>query len=149
MSDGEGHVRVLGISEVSGETYETGKVKYVYRTIGSRDWKPLAGYVDVKDFQPLAIDGATNSLYAIRKYEGRWALSRLSLDDAPTETVVAHDPALDIDHVSTVGESGRVVGYGYDGVDSTVYFNASYKALASSLQAALPNHPSDQIRRRE
>jgi len=142
MSDGEGHVRVLGISEVSGETYETGRVKYVYRTIGSRDWKPLAGYVDVKDFQPLAIDGATNSLYAIRKYEGRWALSRLSLDDAPTETVVAHDPALDIDHVSTVGESGRVVGYGYDGVDSTVYFNASYKALASSLQAALPNHPS-------
>ena len=141
MSDGEGHVRVLGISEVSGETYETGRVKYVYRTIGSRDWKPLSGYVDLKDFQPLAIDGATNSLYAIRKYEGRWALSRLSLDDAPTETVVAHDPALDIDHVSTVGESGRVVGYGYDGVDSTVYFNASYKALASSLQAALPNHP--------
>lgn len=141
MSDGQGHVRMLGIREFSSQTYETGRVKYVYRMPGSSDWTPLGGFVDLKDFQPLAIDGAANLLYAIRKYEGRWALSRVSLDDTVAETVIAHDASLDIDHVATIGQANRVIGFSYEDQDATTYFDAEYKSLAASLQAALPGHP--------
>jgi len=141
MSDGEGHVRLLGTWEMSAETYDTGRVKYVYRKPGSREWSALGPYTDLRDFQPLAIDAPTNNLYAIRKFNDRWALSRVSLGETPTETLVVHDPQQDIDGVQTVGPVGHVVGYKFIGDDQPVYTDPAYKSLATSLQAAIPSHP--------
>ena len=141
MSDGQGHVRMFGIEEFSSQTYATGRAKYLYRLPGSSDWKPLGDFADVKNFQPLIIDGAANLLYAVRKFEGRWALSRILLDDSASETVIAHDASFDIAHVTTIGESHRVIGFEYNGQDETTYFDPEYKSLASSLQTALPGHP--------
>lgn len=143
MSDGQGTVRLHGISELSGEAYTTGRTKYLYRSQGSRDWKPLSDYVDDNDFQPLAIDATLNSLYALRKRGGRLVLTRIELQDTPTETVVAQDPRVDIDNVVRSGDGQRVIGYTYvDDVRHTVYFDPEYKALSAALTKALPNHPS-------
>ena len=142
LSDGSGHVRVLGIWEVSGETYDTGRVKYLYRMPNSRDWRTLAGYVDLKDFQPLGIDGSSNSLYAVRRYQGSLGLTRIALDGSLSETLVAHDPRFNVDGIAHLGESHRVVGYGYkEEPNRTFYFDPEYKALSAALTSALPHQP--------
>jgi dipeptidyl aminopeptidase/acylaminoacyl peptidase len=115
-------------------------VKYVYRKPGSKEWTELTPYTDLVDFQPLAIDATTNSLYATRKLKDHWALSRISLDDTPTETVVVTDPMRDVDGVQTVGASGHVIGYQMVGDEQPVYTDPAYQSLALALRSALPNH---------
>lgn len=142
MSDGRGKVRLHGISEVSGEAYTTGRVKYRYRTESSRDWKDLSDYTDSDDFRPLAIDASINSLYALRKRNGRLVLTRITLEDSPVETVVAQNPRVDIDNVVRSSDGERVIGYTYaDEYRHTVYFDPEYNALSAALTKALPNHP--------
>ena len=142
MSDGQGKVRLHGIAELSGEQYTTGRTKYAYRPNSSNDWKSLTEYVDGDDFQPLAIDAAINSLYALRKRDGRLALTKTELEDSPIETVVAQNPRVDIDDVVRSGDGQRVIGYTYaEDYRHTVYFDPEYKALSGALSSALPNHP--------
>ena len=142
MSDGQGHVRLLGIDEMSGETYTTGRVKWTYRAANSRDWKSLTDFVDTENFQPLAIDASVDSLYALRKRNGRMALVKIQLAESPVETVVAENPRVDIDDVVRSGDEQRVIGYSYsDEYRHIVYFDPEYQALSTALSAALPGHP--------
>lgn len=147
MSDGQGHVRLFGTPELSAEAFTTGRVKWSYRTTNSRDWKSLTDYIDTDasgapQFQPLAIDGSINSLYALRKRNGRMALTKIELTDSPVETVVAENPRVDIEDVVRSGDGKRVVGYTYvEDSRHTVYFDAEYQALSAALTRALPNHP--------
>jgi dipeptidyl aminopeptidase/acylaminoacyl peptidase len=142
MSDGQGHVRLLGIEEMSSETYTTGRVKWTYRTANSRDWKSLTDFVDTEDFQPLAIDASVDSLYALRKRNGRMALVKIQLADSPVETLVAENPRVDIDDVVRSGDEQRVIGYSYsDEYRHIVYFDPEYQALSKALSGALPGHP--------
>ena len=141
MSDGRGEVRIIGIEEVSGETRLTGRTKYNYRKPGSRNWLDLVDYQD-DEFYPLAIDATINSLYALRKTNGRYALKRILLDGSMAETTVANNPRVDIDNVVRIGEGQRVIGYTYaDERRHTIYFDPEYKALAAALGKALPNLP--------
>ena len=143
MSDGQGHVRLHGIAELSSGEYTTGRAKYAFRTKDSRDWKTLSDYVDEDEFQPLAIDASIDSLYALRKRDGRMALVKITLTDSPVETVVAENPRVDIDDVVRSADGQRVIGYTYvDDVRHTIYFDAEYKALSAALTKALPNHPA-------
>jgi dipeptidyl aminopeptidase/acylaminoacyl peptidase len=142
MSDGRGQVRLHGIAELSSEEYTTGRVKYAYRPKDSNEWKSLTDYVDGNDFEPLAIDVAINSLYALRKHDGRLVLTKTELDDSPVETIVAQNPRVDIDDVVRSGDGQRVIGYTYaEDYRHTVYFDPEYKTLSSALSNALPNHP--------
>jgi dipeptidyl aminopeptidase/acylaminoacyl peptidase len=147
MSDGQGHVRLMGTAQLSAETFTTGRVKWVYRTASSRDWKSLTDYVDTDasgspEFEPLAIDASINSLYALRKRNGRMALTKIELTDPPVETVVAENPKVDIDDVVRSGDGQRVIGYTYvEDYRRTVYFDPEYQALSAALSRALPNHP--------
>lgn len=141
MSDGQGNVRLLGLSEVRGETQLSGRTKYLYRTAESRDWKDLIEYQE-KEFFPLAVDASVNGLYGLRKRNGRYALTRTTLDDSRVEVVVAENPKVDIDNVTRITDGQRVIGYTYvDDYRHTVYFDPEYKALAASLAKALPSHP--------
>ena len=45
----------------------------------SKSWLQLTDYVDAKDMEPLAIDATTNSLYELKKFNGRMALYRMKL----------------------------------------------------------------------
>jgi dipeptidyl aminopeptidase/acylaminoacyl peptidase len=147
MSDGQGHVRLFGTAELSSETFSTGRVKWAYRTADSRDWKTLTDYVDAdtsgrSDFEPLAIDASNNSLYALRKRNGRMVLTKTELTESPVESVVADNPRVDIDDVVRSGDGQRVVGYTYvEDYRHIVYFDPEYQALSAALSGALPNHP--------
>lgn len=142
MSDGQGHVRLLGIEQLTSETYTTGRVKWTYRTVTSRDWRSLTDFVDTQDFQPLAIDASADSLYALRKRNGRMALIKIELADSPVETVVAENPHVDIDDVVRSGDGQRVIGYSYsDEYRHIVYFDPEYRALSAALSGALTDHP--------
>jgi dipeptidyl aminopeptidase/acylaminoacyl peptidase len=147
MSDGQGHVRLMGTDELSSETFMTGRVKWAYRTADSRDWKSLTDYVGTDasgraEFQPLAIDASIDSLYALRKRNGRMALVKIQLTDNPVETLVAENPKVDIDDVVRSGDGKRVIGYTYSEDErKIVYFDPEYQALSDMLTKALPNHP--------
>ena len=57
MSDGRGTVRLMTSVEAKNSGAMTGRIKYFYRTKGSRDWQPLVDFADWDDqIQPLAID---------------------------------------------------------------------------------------------
>lgn len=141
MSDGQGNVRLIGIPELSGEVMLTGRVRYDYRPTGSRDWTKLVDYQDGQ-FYPLAIDATNDSLYALRKREGRYQLTRLNLAGGLAETTVAANPKVDIDNVVRIGDGQRVIGYTYaDDRRHTVYFDPEYKALSTALAKAIPSLP--------
>lgn len=143
MSDGQGHVRLMIIPETT--TPESGllsgKVKYLYRTADSRDWKTL-GEFDHEDFAALAIDAASNQLYVLKKKDGRFALYAIKLDGSLAESLVAENPRVDIDDVVRFGDGQRVIGYTYvEDRRRTVYFDPEFKALSDSLSRVLPNLP--------
>ena len=142
-TDGRGTVRLMGLVEtrVDGQL-TTGRYKYRYRTADSRDWKPLTTYSDDEEFEPLAVDAASDSLYALRKTDGRNALWRVKLGNTPMFEKVASHPRVDIDGVVRFGDGQRVIGYTYaDDKRQTIYFDPEFKALAGSLSKALPNLP--------
>jgi dipeptidyl aminopeptidase/acylaminoacyl peptidase len=140
MTDGRGHIRIMEVVD-----YSRGKMqpltKYMYRTQGSRDWRTLVQYQE-KDFEPLEVDADLDSLYALKKKDGRFALYRIKLDGTLAETFIAADPKVDIDGVIRVGQGQRVVAYYVAGdKPRTVYFDPEFRALNASLGKALPNSP--------
>jgi dienelactone hydrolase len=145
LSDGLGHVRLLAIPGVQNGTYDqmlTGKTRYFYRTATSRDWKPLTDFVRDEDFEPLAVDATSDSLYALKPLNGRKALYRIKLDGSMSPELVASNPKVDIDDVIRSANGQRVIGYTYVLDKREVeYFDPEYKALAQSLGKAIPSLP--------
>jgi dipeptidyl aminopeptidase/acylaminoacyl peptidase len=142
MSDGLGKVRLMGMAGVVNDDMLTGKSKYYYRTTSSNDWKSLTDYVDDKDFEPLAVDATSNSLYALKPLNGRKALYRIKLEDGLSTELVASNSKVDIDDIIRSANGQRVIGYTFvvDKRDAE-YFDPEYKALASALGRAIPNLP--------
>ena len=140
MTDGRGNVRIMRVLEERNRSF-TGKTKYFYRTSGSRDWKTLVEYQE-NEFQPLAIDAELDSVYALKKKDGRDALYRIRLDTSLASALVAENQRVDIDDAERSGDGQRVIGYTYVGEKrERVYFDAEFKALAESLSRALPKLP--------
>jgi dipeptidyl aminopeptidase/acylaminoacyl peptidase len=140
-TDGLGHVRLMSITDSRNSGILTGRVSYSYRTEDSRDWKDLF-QGDYRDFSPEAIDASTNSLYVLKKKDGRYALFAIKLDGSKAETLVAENPRVDIDGVVRFGDGQRVIGYTYiEDKRETVYFDPEFKALAASLSKVLPKLP--------
>ena len=141
MSDGQGHVRLMAVAQFDGQML-TGRTKYFYRTVSSRDWKPLTDYVEDDDFTPLAVDATSDSLYALKPLNGRQALYRIKLGETPADELVASNPRVDVDDVIRSANGQRVIGYTY-AVDKreAEYFDPEYKALSAGLSRAIPNLP--------
>ena len=142
MSDGLGKVRLMTMVGVDGADRLNGKTKYFYRTSGSRDWKVLSDYVDDDDFEPLAVDATSDSLYALKPLNGRKALYRIKLTDTPATELVASNTHVDIDDIVRSANGQRVIGYTYATEKREVeYFDPEYERLAASLGKAIPNLP--------
>lgn len=144
QTDGLGHVRLMWIVGERHSGMLTGQVKYFYRTAASRDWNDLATVSNWNDpeFVPLEVDSAIDSLYALKKEDGRYALYAIKLDGSMAETLVAEHPRVDIDNVVRVGEGQKVIGYTFvEEKRETVYFDPEFKTLAASLSKAIPNLP--------
>ena len=141
MSDGLGTVRLMAIPERTTDQQLTGRTKYQYRAAGSRDWQLLQDYQS-DDFVPLAIDGSIDSLYALKKLDGRLALYRIKLASGLHSELIASHPRVDIDDVIRLGDGQKVVGYSFiDDRRQTVYFDPELKKLVASLSKALPASP--------
>lgn len=141
MTDGLGNVRLMQVTELSGQML-TGRVRYYYRTKGSRDWKSLTDYLQPEDFSPLAVDATVDSLYALKPLNGRQALYRIKLTDPVSTELVASHPRVDIEDVTRAANGQRVTGYTLVDADrETVYFDPEYKALMAMLGRAIPNLP--------
>ena len=140
-TDGRGNVRLMSITGARHSGQLTGTVKYLYRTKGTKDWKPLIDSKD-DDFVPLAIDADTDSIYALKKRSGRYALHAIKLDGSLASRLVADNPRVDIDGVVRIGAGQKVIGYTFaEDKRRTVYFDPEFKALSQSLSKALPNLP--------
>lgn len=144
MSDGQGRVRLMSVVESSSGGRLTGQISYFYRTANSKEWKPLTTVADAvnSDFEPLAIDASIDSLYALKKKDGRMALYAIRLDDYHQAKLVAENPRVDIDDVVRFGDGQKVIGYSFtEDSAKRVYFDPEFKALASSLSKALAKSP--------
>lgn len=143
ISDGQGNVRIMRSEERKGEQeLLTGKSLFYYRKVGSSGWDKFGEDTYGEGFTPIAVDAETNSAYALKKLNGRYALYRVKLDGTlASELVFAHD-RVDVDNVVRIGRGGRVIGVTYaEEQRETVYFDPEYKALQTALSRAIPNLP--------
>ena len=98
--------------------------------------------IDGDEFQPLAVDGTTDSLYALKKLNGRKALYRIKLDGRKAEELVASNPNVDIDDVVRVGDGLKVIGYTFaEDRQTVVYFDQEFARLHDQLSRLLPKNP--------
>lgn len=143
LSDGHGHIRLMALQAPVGEQL-TGITEYRYRRPGSNDWIKLGQYDENSGEGPipLAVDAATDSLYCLKKLNGREALYAVSLDGSDAEKLIASNDRVDIDGVVRLDPGMPVIGYTYtDEREHTVYFDPEYRRLAAALSAALPQSP--------
>jgi dipeptidyl aminopeptidase/acylaminoacyl peptidase len=141
LTDGLGNVRIK-VNEETKDDQPTGRERVFYRLPGGKEWHPLNDYVDAEEFEPLAVDATTNSLYALKKLNGRKALYRIKLDGTKAEELVASNPNVDIDDVVRVGDGLKVIGYTYsEDRETIVYFDKEFEQLHSQLARLLPNNP--------
>ena len=127
---------------------DTGVVRYSYRLVGDRTWKPLSAYDSTTDtgFNPIAVDRDLNAAYGFEKVDGRTSLYRLSLDGTLTRTLVFQHPRVDVDGLIRLGRQQRVVGVTWASEKREVqYFDPVIKSLTASLSKALPGLPLVQI----
>jgi len=144
MTDGRGNVRLRIRDEMSGSGVLTGVISYSYRLPGSREWMPLGEYDARNDsgIYPLAIEADSNSIYVLKKLEGRDALYRIALDGTRTTTLVAKNDTVDIGSVQRFGRGQRVISYSYsDDRTRSVFFDQEFRKLSASLGKALPSSP--------
>ena len=150
MSDGRGHVRLLETATFNDSTGQEGSTHhYYYRTSASREWRSLGSFDVLTDegVQPLAVDADTNSLYALRKLNGRKALYRIALDGSLKETLIGANDRVDIDDVVRFGHGQRVIGYTYaKETRDVIYFDPDFKKLHDMLERAVPDRPQIDFR---
>jgi dipeptidyl aminopeptidase/acylaminoacyl peptidase len=145
MSDGRGNIRLMkSAGTTAAGQLLSGEFRYHYRAKGSTEWEPLGEYDANQQtgIQPLAIDADSDSIYLLKKLNGRDALYRQKLDRSEAATLVAADKTVDIDEVVRFGHGQRVIGYSY-ATDQrhAVYFDPEFRKLSDSLGKALPNQP--------
>jgi dipeptidyl aminopeptidase/acylaminoacyl peptidase len=145
LTDGRGNVRILSSAATTGETQDlTGLVRFEFRKAASRDWQPLTQYDERSKSGaiPIAVEAQSDSAFVLQKLNGRDALYRFKLDGSGDSTLVASNPAVDIDDVVRIGRGQRVIGYTYatEGREVT-YFDPEFRKLSAALSAALPGHP--------
>ncbi|GAC1580211.1 MAG: S9 family peptidase [Sphingomicrobium sp.] len=145
MSDGRGRVRLMETVSINDATGQQSSVhQFHYRTTASRDWKLLGRFDSITDegISPLAVDASTDSIYALRKLNGRKALYRIALDGSLRETLIGSNDKVDIDDIVRFGHGQRVIGYTFAKESrSVVYFDPEFGKLHDMLTRAVPDRP--------
>jgi len=147
ISDGRGHVRVMGIAQVDSFGYLSGTEKFSYRRPGSSKWEPLteAGFDGTRmtGFNPMAIDAEKNVVYGFSSDNGFQSLYSIALDGTLTKTKVIGRNDVDIDELLTIGRNDRVVGVSYATDKRFVeFFDPELDRLGDALGKALPDDPA-------
>src|SRR3546814_595332 len=88
IADGTGAVRIMQTDEsLRRNVFSKGVETFYYRKQGSDDWTPFSTYNSVTNegMAPIAVDGSTDTAYAIGRVDGRDALFRVALDGSMTK----------------------------------------------------------------
>lgn len=145
FADGAGNVRLRAQVTTTPLGLLESQVHYEYRLAGARDWRKF-GTLDRltrEGVDPLAVDGASNSVYVLQKLDGRQALYRVKLDETLASELVYAHPTVDVADVATIGPGRRAIGARYVTQATGIqYFDPAYQALARSLAKALPALPA-------
>lgn len=145
FADGAGNVRLRARVTNTPLGLLESQINYEYRLAGARDWRNF-GTLDRltrEGVDPLAVDGASNSVFVLKKLDGRQALYRLKLDETLASELVYAHPAVDVADVATIGPRRRAIGARYVTEATGIqYFDPAYQALARSLAKALPALPA-------
>jgi dipeptidyl aminopeptidase/acylaminoacyl peptidase len=144
LTDGHGHVRIMGIQPGSGTGTSGEVIHYSYRPDRGSGWTALGdlNVLSSEGIQPLAVDAELDSLYALKKLNGREALYRISLDGSRREELVLARPDVDVDGVLRIGRSRRPVGATFAAEQrQNIYFDPQLKQLGEALGRSLPNLP--------
>lgn len=148
LTDGLGHVRIMGLERQNSTNYATGKYDYYYRKKDARGWLPLA-HMDgseaqrVAGFEPVAVDPAQDVVYGFDSTDdGFKQLVSIRLDGSGTRAAVLTRHDVDVDELVTIGRQRRVIGASYATERRTIeYSDAALGRLDVALGKALPNHP--------
>lgn len=144
ISDGNGNVRIVGVSQMTAEYISTSEIKYKYRPAGSGGWKDLGDYNTLTrtGFSPYIVDPIEDAAYGLLKQNGRLALVKRSLNGTVAETMVFARPDVDVDGPLLLGRRSRVIGATYATEKRQAhYFDPALAKLAGSLSKALPGSP--------
>lgn len=146
ITDGLGNVRVMGWQNSDASGYAANAIRYSYRPVNSRVWKPLGSLAlngtAEQGFNPFAVDPSSDQLYGFDDVNGRRALARIALDGSLKKEIVVARPDVDVDGLIRIGRQNRVVGASWatDRREAT-FFDPELKALSASLGRALPTKP--------
>lgn len=145
LADGGGNVRLRARVTTTPQGLLESQVHYEYRLAGVRDWRKF-GTLDRltrEGVDPLAVDGPSNSVFVLKKLDGRQALYRVKLDETLASELVYAHPTVDVADVVTIGPGRRAIGARYVTEATGIqYFDPAYQALARSLAKALPALPA-------
>ena len=142
ISDGRGTVRIMG-TNVAHIGMDTGITRYLYRLMGSKEWKKLGEYnrTNREGFLPYAVDPELNLAYGFKKKDGRMALYSVKLDESLQEELIYENANVDVDGLIQIGRRKHVVGASFvTDTRQAVYFSEKVKTLLTSLSKALPQH---------
>lgn len=147
LSDGLGHVRIMGLLGQNSRGYAGSKIEYRYRRKDSKVWEVL-GTLDTvatkgSGFEPMAVDPVGDRVFGFDDKNGFRALFSIALDGSMKREMILGRDDVDIDELITIGRSARVVGASYATEKrSAQYFDPELVKLATGLGKALPGSPS-------
>ncbi len=145
ITDGRGHVRILGIGKANGRDQATGIIDYEYHPAGSTEFSPLSTYnsVEHEGFRPDAVDPELNVAYGFKKLDGRQAVYAVSLNAGLKEQLLYANPDVDVAHLIYLGRRHRVVGATYyTDYRHSVYFAPEMLQVHEALRKALHVSPN-------
>lgn len=145
MSDGRGNVRMMISVQSQSENQESAQTIYYYRLAGSRDWRRFSTYDETtrEGMFPVAIDGARDVAYVLKRLNGRLALYRVRLDESLASELVYANEAVDVDDVVRIGRSGAVIGVTFaEEQRRVIWFDPQFAELSRNLSRALPGQPA-------
>ena len=145
ITDGRGHVRILGIGRANGRDQQTGNIDYEYHPAGSTEFQPLSTYrfMDHEGFRPDAVDPDLNVAYGFKKLDGRLAVYAVALTEGLKEQLLYANPDVDVVHLIYLGRRHRVVGATYyTDYRHSVYFTPEMLQVHEALRKALHVAPN-------
>lgn len=145
ITDGHGHVRIIGLGKYNGREQSTGVIDYSYHPAGSTGLKPLGNYqvVERRGFMPAAVDPDLNIAYGYKKLDGRMAVYSVALEDGLKEQLRYANPDVDVMDLVYLGRSHRVVGASYvTEYRHNVYFAPDVQQVVEMLTKALHAPPN-------
>lgn len=140
-TDGHGNVRLMVSQPIRESGYTEREINYSYRPVGG-NWEKLTSQTIesglASGFEPIAVDPADNTAYALGYHNGFQGLYKMALDGTGTKTLVLGRDDTDIDGLIRIGRSQRIVGATYATERREFdFFDPELKRLSASLARAV------------